>query len=83
MKQPVLFVHAQWDTAYDTKTSRLAEPMRGLCGNLTEATVDAGHLVQWEKPDELNAVLFRFIIEELPNEWPGFWKRRWMKRKSS
>lgn len=79
LAQPVLFVHAQQDTVCDTKTSRLAEPMRRLCANLTEATVDAGHLPQWEAPAALNAALLRFILEELPGEWPGFWDGAWTK----
>lgn len=81
LAQPVLFVHAQWDMTCDTKTSRLMEPMRRVCANLTEATVDAGHMLQWEKPEELNAVLLRFVVEELPGEWPGFWASGWTKRK--
>lgn len=82
LEQPVLFVHATWDLTCDTKTSRLAEPMRELCSNLTEASVEAGHWVQLEKPTEVNAVLCRIIVEELPSEWPGFWEAGYVKRKS-
>ncbi|KAI1756145.1 putative epoxide hydrolase [Xylaria castorea] len=70
---PVLFIHAAWDLVCDTKTSRLAEPMRQVCSNLTEVTVEAGHFAQYEKPGEINAALFRFIVEQLPTEWPGYW----------
>lgn len=83
LKQPVLFIHATWDLTCDTKTSRLSEPMREACSNLTEATVEAGHWVQFEKPEEVNAALSRFIIEELPSEWPGFWESGYTKRKKS
>ena len=72
LKQPVLFIHALWDLTCDTKTSRLVEPMREVCSNLTEVTIEAGHWVQIEKPGEVNAALFRFIIKELPSEWPKF-----------
>lgn len=80
LTQPVLFVHATWDVICDTKTSRLPEPMREVCSNLTEVTVEAGHFVQFEKPGEVNAALCRFIIEELPSEWPGFWGNGYTKR---
>ncbi|KAL5355787.1 Alpha/Beta hydrolase protein [Aspergillus floccosus] len=83
LAQPVLFIHATWDTVCDTKTSRLIEPMRESCSNLTEVTVDGGHFVQFEKPDELHAAIFRFIVEELPSEWPGFWTAGYTKRKSA
>lgn len=80
LKQPVLFIHATWDMTCDTKTSRLPEPMREACSNLTEVTVEAGHFVQFEKPGEVAAALCRFIVEELPSEWPGFWKSGYTKR---
>lgn len=82
LDQPVLFIHATWDLVCDTKTSRLIEPMRDACSNLTEATVEAGHFVQYEKPEEVQAAIFRFIVEELPSEWPGFWTAGFTKRKS-
>ena len=82
LTQPVLFIHATWDLVCDTKTSRLPETMREVCENLTEATVEAGHWVQIEKPKEVNAALARFLVEELPGEWPGFWDGGYTKKKS-
>jgi pimeloyl-ACP methyl ester carboxylesterase len=55
LRLPVLFVHATWDPACETVTSRLAEPMRAACDDLTEIVVDAGHWVALEKPGEVNA----------------------------
>ncbi|KAI8631470.1 putative epoxide hydrolase [Xylariaceae sp. FL1651] len=81
LTQPVLFIHAAWDLVCETKTSRLAEPMRRACSNLTEVTVEAGHFPHIEKPGEVNAALCRFLVEELPNEWPGFWDTGYVKRK--
>ncbi|KAI0465748.1 putative epoxide hydrolase [Xylaria cf. heliscus] len=81
LSQPVLFIHTTWDLVCETKTSRLAEPMRQVCSNLTEVTVDAGHFAQYEKPGEINAALFRFIVEELPTEWPGYWDTGYVKKK--
>ena len=40
---PVLFLHAAWDQICSTAHSRLADPMREDCLNLTEATIEAGH----------------------------------------
>ncbi|KAI0108555.1 putative epoxide hydrolase [Nemania sp. FL0031] len=82
LTQPVMFIHAKWDLVCDTKTSRLAEPMRKACSNLTEVTIDSDHCPQYEKPAEVNAALCRFIVEELPSEWPGFWDRGYTKKKS-
>ncbi|KAK3944213.1 Alpha/Beta hydrolase protein [Diplogelasinospora grovesii] len=82
LSMPVMFIHATRDLVCDTKTSRLAEPMREHCSNLTEVTIDVGHWVQLEKPQEVNAALTRFILEELPGEWPGFWESGYTKRKT-
>ncbi|KAI0438277.1 putative epoxide hydrolase [Xylaria telfairii] len=83
LSQPVLFIHAKWDLVCETQTSRLAEPMRQVCSNLTEVTVEAGHFAQYEKPGEINAALFRFLIEELPTEWPGYWNTGYVKKRKT
>ncbi|KAI3325760.1 putative epoxide hydrolase [Xylariaceae sp. AK1471] len=82
LTQPVMFIHATWDLICETKTSRLPEAMRQVCSNLTEATVDSGHWAHIEKPGEVNAALFRFIIEEVPSEWPGYWDAVYTKKKT-
>ncbi len=51
---PVLFLHATRDTVCDTTASRLAEPMREDCTNLTERTIEAGHALMLESPDAVN-----------------------------
>jgi soluble epoxide hydrolase / lipid-phosphate phosphatase len=79
LSQPVLFIHATWDTICDTKATRLAEPMRKHCSNLTEVTIEAGHWVQFEKPAEINAALCRFIIDSVPSQWPGYWDSGYVK----
>jgi soluble epoxide hydrolase / lipid-phosphate phosphatase len=78
--RPVLFIHATWDLICDTKTSRLAEPMRQVCTNLTEVTVEAGHFLACEKPAEVNAALLRFIAQQVPTEWPGYWDSGYTKK---
>jgi pimeloyl-ACP methyl ester carboxylesterase len=57
LAMPVLFVHGTWDATCDTVHTRLADPMRDACADLTEVTVDAGHDVMLERPDEVNAAL--------------------------
>jgi pimeloyl-ACP methyl ester carboxylesterase len=58
---PALFIHATWDTICDTVHSRLADPMRADCANLTEVTIDAGHDLMLERPAEVNAALERWL----------------------
>lgn len=82
LSQPVMFVHATRDLVCDTKTSRFAEPMRQNCSNLTEVTVESGHFPHYEQPGEVNAAIFRFIVEELPTEWPGYWDTGYIKGKA-
>ncbi|KAI1817054.1 putative epoxide hydrolase [Poronia punctata] len=80
LEVPVLFVHAAWDLICDTKTSSLPEGMRRVCTNLTEVTVEAGHFLQYEKPAETNAALLRFIAQEVPTRWPGYWDSGYVKK---
>ena len=54
---PVLFLHAEWDTVCDTVHSRLAEPMREDCSDLTEVTIAGGHMLMLERPTEVNAAI--------------------------
>ncbi|KAH7313628.1 putative epoxide hydrolase [Stachybotrys elegans] len=70
--KPVLFMHAKFDSACSTLTSRLADPMREACENLTEVTIHAGHAIYHQKPDEVNAAIARFLVEEVKESWPGY-----------
>jgi len=70
LDMPVLFIHGAYDYVCETLDSTLAEPMRGLCGNLTEATIHAGHWVAQEKPVDLNGVLARWLAREVEDCWP-------------
>jgi pimeloyl-ACP methyl ester carboxylesterase len=66
---PVLFVHAAYDWVCETRHSRLAEPMRGACADLTEATVASGHWMAQEQPASVNAALARWLAVKLPQLW--------------
>ncbi|EXF76190.1 hypothetical protein CFIO01_03583 [Colletotrichum fioriniae PJ7] len=82
-EKPALLIHAAFDYVCETKTTRLPEPMRQACSNLTEVTIQAGHWANMEKPAETSAALSRFIIEEVPDYWPGFWESGYAKREKS
>ena len=76
---PFLFIEAMWDFICDTKNSRLSEPMRKHCKNLTEVSIDSGHWVTLEKSTETNAAIARWLVEEVPDYWPGYWKYGFVK----
>ena len=62
LAMPVLFLHAEYDFTCDTVHSRLAEPMRRDCADLTEAVVQSGHWMAQEKPVAVNAALARWLF---------------------
>lgn len=68
---PVLFLHGAYDYTCETIDSRLAEPMREYCADLTERVVESGHWMAQEKPAAVNAALARFLAEKCPALWPG------------
>ncbi|KJX97918.1 hypothetical protein TI39_contig453g00031 [Zymoseptoria brevis] len=78
---PTLFIQAKYDTICDTVNSRLAEPQRKYCTNLTEASIDAGHWVPQEKPAEVNGIIARWTVESCKQFWPGYWQRGFVKSK--
>ncbi len=67
---PVLFLAARYDFVCECNRSRLADPMRELCSDLTYATLDCGHWMAQEKPREVNAALVRWLVEHVPEVWP-------------
>ncbi|KAJ5738165.1 epoxide hydrolase [Penicillium malachiteum] len=78
---PVLFIHARWDMTCETIHSQFPEPMRQNCSNLTEAKIDAAHFLYFEKPREVNAVLLRWLADQVPSEWPGALESEYTKAK--
>lgn len=67
---PTLFLHAAYDYVCETLDSRLAEPMREMCANLTEAVVPSGHWMAQEQPVLVNAHLARWLAAQFPELWP-------------
>lgn len=67
---PALFLNARYDYVCECTHSRLAEPMRTYCRNLTELTIRSGHWMAQEKPLEVNAALIKWIAAAVPGAWP-------------
>jgi pimeloyl-ACP methyl ester carboxylesterase len=68
---PVLFLHGEYDYTCETVASRLAEPMRADCSDLTEAIVQSGHWMPEEKPLAVNSALVRWLATRFPELWRG------------
>jgi hypothetical protein len=50
-------------------TSRLPEPMRADCVDLTEGVVISGHWMAQEQPVAVNAALAKWLATKLPAYW--------------
>ena len=70
LDMPVLFVAAQYDYTCECISSRLAEPMRKYCSDLTESVVYSGHWMAQEKPRDVNAALARWLATSVAQTWP-------------
>ena len=68
---PVLFLHGAYDYVCETIDSRLAEPMREYCADLSEVVVKSGHWMAQENPVAVNAALVRFLAGKLASVWRG------------
>ncbi len=71
LSMPVQFLHGAHDQTCETVESRLAEPMRRACADLTEGVVPSGHWMAQERPAAVNAALARWLATRLPGVWPG------------
>jgi len=70
LDMPVLFLNARYDYICECTHSRLAEPMRTYCRQLTEETIRSGHWLAQEKPVEVNAALVKWLATRVPEVWP-------------
>jgi len=66
---PVLFLHAAYDYVCATVDTKLAEPMREYCRDLTEVTVPSGHWMAQEQPVAVNAALAKWMAAKFPELW--------------
>ena len=69
LAMPVLFLHGAYDTTCETIKSRLAQPMREDCADLTEVVVKSGHWMAQEQPVAVNAALAKWLTAKLPSYW--------------
>ena len=70
LDMPVLFLAARYDYVCECTHSRLAQPMRTYCRNLTEETIRSGHWMAQEKPLEVNAAIVKWLATSVPTIWP-------------
>lgn len=70
LEMPALFLNGQYDYVCECTHSRLPEPMRKYCRNLTEQTIRSGHWMAQEKPDEVNAAIMKWLAIKAPSVWP-------------
>ena len=70
LNMPVLFLHGEYDYVCETVESRLAEPMRAHCANLSETIVKSGHWMAQEKPLDVNAALAKWLAAQFLALWP-------------
>jgi len=68
---PVLFLEAEYDYTCDCVSSRLAEPMRMLCRDLTVERIQSGHWMAQERPVDVNARLAQWLGARIPQAWSG------------
>jgi pimeloyl-ACP methyl ester carboxylesterase len=69
LRLPVLFLHGAYDYTCETIDSRLAEPMRQDCADLTEVVVPSGHWMAQEQPTAVNAALAHWLATRT-TAWP-------------
>ena len=69
LSMPVLFLHGAYDTTCETVSSKLAEPMRRDCSDLTEVVVKSGHWMAQEHPAAVSAALAKWLATKLPEYW--------------
>lgn len=71
LDMPALFLAGRHDFTCECITSRLAEPMRAYCRDLTEAVVESGHWMAQEQPAAVNAALVGWMATKVKAVWPG------------
>lgn len=64
-------IHATYDTVCATDNPKFTANMHKHCKKLTEARVDASHWVAEEKPQEVNAIIAKWLLEEVKGIWPA------------
>ena len=71
LDMPVLFLTAAYDYVCECVDSRLPEPMREKCRDLTERTVNSGHWMAQEKPVDVANAVAQWVATRVTGAWPG------------
>ena len=71
LDMPVLFLTAAYDYVCECVDSRLPEPMREYCRDLSERTVNSGHWMAQEKPLDVNNALVEWLATSVATAWPA------------
>ncbi len=61
LEQPVLFVNGEMDWICDITRSRLGEPMRGACKDLSVTSLPSGHWLPLERKAELTQAILAWL----------------------
>lgn len=61
LTQPVLFLNGRWDVICDITRSRLGEPMRAACPDLTVEDIPGGHWLMLERAVDVNRAIARWL----------------------
>ena len=62
LRQPVLFVNGEFDGICDITRSRLGEPMRRTCRNLSVTSLPAGHWLPLERKTDLIQAIRSWVV---------------------
>ncbi|MCB8881991.1 alpha/beta hydrolase [Acidisoma cellulosilytica] len=66
LRQPLLFINGAWDSICDINRSRLGEPMRNACAQLTVTTIEAGHWLPLERKAEVSETIASWLHAQKP-----------------
>ncbi|WP_292147969.1 alpha/beta hydrolase [Mesorhizobium sp.] len=61
---PAFFLHGAWDTVCKTIGTRLADPMRAYCDDLSEEIISGGHFFSIENPAATNAAMEAWLVRK-------------------
>jgi pimeloyl-ACP methyl ester carboxylesterase len=71
LHQPVLFLNGAWDPICDITRSRLGDPMRGACPDLTVVDLQGGHWLPLECRGLVNDAIGRWLHDKRLNQAEG------------
>ncbi len=64
LDMPVLFFHGDFDVVCETVNSRLADPMRDDCSDLSEVRIQGGHFFMLERKEDVNLAMQDWLSEK-------------------